>query len=113
MSLFAIHVEEACRTAVELWVLNTELRATFLDEAAHLSSLADARKVAFHVGHEARHTRLAEGLSEHLQGDSLTRTRGTGYQAVTVGHLANHIDVSVVAMRDVELMVVCVHVSLI
>ena len=95
---------------MEVRILDTELRATLLDEAAHLSSLADAREVAFHVGHEARNASLAERFGKHLQGDGLSRTRGACNQAVAVGHLANHIDVSVVAMRDVELMVIGVHI---
>ena len=110
VALLAIHVEETCRATVELWVFDAKLRATLLDEATHLSRLADTREVAFHVGHEARHACFAERFGEHLQSDGLTRTRGTCNHAVTVGHLANHIDGTVVAMRDVELFVVGIHI---
>ena len=109
VTLFAIHVEETCGAAVEVGVLDAKFGAALLDEAAHLSRLADAREVAFHIGHEARHTSLAEGFGKHLKGDGLTRTRGTCNHAVTVGHLTNHVDGTVVAMCDVELFVFCIH----
>ena len=111
MALFAIHVEEASRAAMEVRVLDAKLRAAFFNEAAHLSRLADARQVAFHVGHETRYASLAEAFGNDLQGDGLTRTRGTGNQAVAVGHFAHHIERAVVAMRNVKLVVVSEHIS--
>ena len=95
---------------MELRVGNAKLRAAFLNEAAHLTCLADTRKVSFHVSHEARYTRLTEGLGEDLEGDGLTGTGGTGDETVTVGHLTHQVERPVVAMRNIELVVVSVHI---
>ena len=87
MSLLPVHVEKAHRAALELRILNAELRQAFLDEARHLTHLGDTAQVAFHVGHEARHASLAEGFRQHLQGDGFTGSGGTGNEAVPAGHL--------------------------
>ena len=54
---------------------------------AQLAGLAQARQVAFDVGHEHRHADAREALRHGLQGDGFARTGGTGDQAVAVGQL--------------------------
>ena len=104
-ALLAEDVEEAGGAAGELRVFDTEFGHAFFDESAELSGLADAGKVAFHVGHEAGDACLGEGLCENLQGYGLAGTGGAGNQAVAVGHLAYEVDVSAVAVRNVKLSV--------
>ena len=87
MSLLAEDIVEAHWTSLELRIFDTELRQTFLNEAAHLADLRDPREVAFHVGHKAGHASLAERLGYNLQSDGLARARGTGDESVAVGHL--------------------------
>ena len=101
MSLLAEHVEEPYRTRLELGVLYSKLRQTFLYESAHLASLADARHIAFHVGHETGDTNLAERLGQHLESYGLTRTCGTCHKTVAVGHLANYAQWASLAMGNV------------
>ena len=101
-ALFSEDVEEAGGAAGELRVFDAEFRHAFFDEAAESARLADAGKVAFHIGHEAGHARLGEGLGQHLQGHGLTGTRRSRDQAMPVGHLPDHVDVSIVAVRDVK-----------
>ena len=86
MALFAIDVEEAHGTGLELRILDAELGQSFLDETAHFSHLGDTREVALHVGHEAGNACLAEGFGHHLQGDGLSCSGGTGNESVAVGH---------------------------
>ena len=66
MSLFTKHVEEPHRTRLELWILDTELRQSLLDESTHLARLRDAAQVALHISHETRYTSLTESLGHHL-----------------------------------------------
>ena len=87
MSLFTIHIVKPDWTSLELRILYTKLRKTFLDEATHLTHLADARHIAFHVGHEAWHANLAKTLCQHLKGHGFSRTRGSSHKTMTVGHL--------------------------
>ena len=109
MALFAKHVVEADRTTLELGVLDAELWHALLDEAAEFSYLRDTREVALHVGHEAGHTCLTECLGHHLQGDSLTGTRGTGDESVAVSHLTCDTERTIGAMGDVEPSFLVVH----
>ena len=88
MSLFAIYIVQTYGTGLELRILNTKLRESLLNEAAHLSRLRYSAQVTLHVGHEAGHTSLTECLGHHLQRHRLTRTRGTGYESVAVRHLS-------------------------
>ena len=94
MTSLAIDVENTHGATRKLRIGDTELGATLLDETTHRTLLADAREVALHIGHKAGHTRLREGLGQHLQRHGLTRTRRTGDQAVAVGHTALDRDLS-------------------
>ena len=87
VTLFTKDVVEANGSPVELRILDAELSTALLDERGHRARLRDAREVALHIGHEARHPSLAERLSQHLQCHSLTRTSSTGNQPMTVRHL--------------------------
>ena len=89
MALLPIHVEKAHRAALELGVGDTELRQALLNEAGKLAHLGDAAEVSLHVGHEAGHAVLAEGLCQNLQGNRFTGTGGSGNKSVTASHLAH------------------------
>ena len=102
MALLPEHVEETHRAALELGIFNAELGQSLLDEAGKFSDLADTRKVAFHIRHEAGHARLAECLRYDLEGDGFTGAGCTSYESVAVGHLADHADRSVFAVGNVE-----------
>ena len=108
--LLAIDIIESNRARLELRGVKSEFRQSLLDEAAHLSGLADARQVALHVGHEAWHSRLAETFGHHLQRHRFSRTRGTGYESVTVGHFTDNTDGSVGPMGNVKPLLLCKHV---
>ena len=101
MPLLAEHIVEAGGAAGELRILDAEFGKALLDEAAQASGLADTGQVALHVGHEARHAGLAEGLGQHLEGHGLARARGTGDEAVAVGHLAYDADGTLRAVSNV------------
>ena len=101
MALLAEHVVETDWTRLKLRVLDAELRQAFLDEAAQLARLADARHITFHVGHEARDAYLAKTLRQHLKGDGLSCSGGACHQSVPVGHLADDAQRPVLAMSDV------------
>ena len=107
--LLAEDVEEADGAGLELRVGDAEGVLAFLDEGGHLTRLADAAEVAFHVGHEAGHAGLAEGFGQHLEGDGLAGAGGAGDEAVAVGHAAVDAEVALVAVGNVELAVVGVH----
>ena len=113
MALLTIHIKEACRATMELRIFDAEFRTAFLNETTHLSRLANSRQVTFHVSHETRDTCLTERFGQHLQGHRLTRTRSTSNQSMSVGHFSNHVDGAIIAMRNVELLVFCIHISLI
>ena len=102
MALLAIDVEEADGAALELRVLDAELRQALLDETGKLARLADAGEVALHVGHEAGHAGLAEGFGQHLQGDGLAGTGGAGDEAVAVRHLSDDGDGAVCGVGYVQ-----------
>ncbi len=102
MTLFAINVEEAYGTSLELRILDAELGHALLDEAAELSYLGDTTEVTLHVGHEAGHACLTESLCHHLQGDGLSCTCGSGNESMTVSHLTCNAERSVGAMGDIQ-----------
>ena len=102
MSLFAIHIVKAHGTGLELWILNTELGQSLFNKTAHFASLADAREVAFHVGHEAGYSRLTESFGHDLQGDRFARTGGTGDKTMAVGHFSFDRKRSISAMGDID-----------
>ena len=102
MALLAIDVEEADGAALELRVIDAELRQALLDETGEPARLADAGEVALHVGHEAGHAGLAEGFGQHLQGDGLAGTGGAGDEAVAVRHLSDDGDGAVCGVGYVQ-----------
>ena len=110
MSLFAEHIVETNRTSLELRIFESKFRQPFLNESAHFARLTDAGKVAFHVGHETGHADLAEGFSQHLQTDGFARARGSGNQAVTVGHLPLNTERTVFTMRHIKSMFLIIHI---
>ena len=105
--LFAEYIVETYRTAFELQCrgVHAPFGTSLLDELAQSSRLRDARKVALHVGHEARNTGLRERFRQDLQGNGLTGTCGTGYQSVPVGHLSYDVDRPFSRMGHIELLV--------
>ena len=109
VALLAEDVEEAHGASLEFGIGDAEGVLAFLDEAAHGARLADAAEVAFHIGHEAGDTCLAEGLGHHLKGDGLAGTCGSGDEAVAVGHAADDRQSSLVAMGDVQSMFASKH----
>ena len=102
MALLAVHVEEADRAALELRVLDAELRQALLDEAGEAADLADARQVALHVGHEAGHAGLAERLRQHLEGHCLAGTGRAGDESVAVGHFSADTDRAILRMGYIQ-----------
>ena len=109
IALFAKDVPESHGARLELRILDAELGTTLLDEARHGACLADAAQVALHVGHEARHTGLAECLGQHLQRNGLARTCGTCNKAMAVTHLPYQMDRAIGRMGYVKLFVGSVH----
>ena len=112
MALFAKHVEETHRTRLELRVGQPKLGQALLDETAHLARLADATHVALHVGHEARHTYLAERLGQHLQRHGLARACRASYQTMTVGHLTHYANRPAGTMGDIKPSLFAIHIRL-
>jgi hypothetical protein len=55
--------------------------------------LADAGQIPLDVGHEDRHPAAAEVFGQHLHGNGLTGSGGSGDQAVAVGHLRQQIQI--------------------
>ncbi len=88
MSLLPEDVEKAHRAAMELRILNAELRHAFLDEPGKTARLRDAAEVSLHIGHEAGNARLTKSLGQHLQRNRFTGTGGAGDESVTAGHPA-------------------------
>ena len=58
-------------------------------------------------------TRLAERFGHHLQRDRFSRTRGTRYQSMTVGHFTNDAQRPSLAMGDVKSMFSVVHIRIV
>ena len=102
MTLFAEYVEETDGTALELRILDAELRQSLLDETTHLTCLRDAAQVALHVGHETWYASLTKSLGYDLQSDGLTRTCGTCNETVAICHLTSNRKRSVGAMGYVQ-----------
>ena len=86
MALLAEDVVEAHRTGLKFRILNAEFRQPLLYKTAELAFLADAGEVAFHVGHEAGYSCLAEGFGHHLQCYRFSSAGCSGDKAVAVGH---------------------------
>ena len=110
MALLAEYVIETDGASVEIGILDAELGAAFLDEAGHAAGLADAAEVALHVGHEAGDTGFAERLCQHLEGDGLSGTGGSGDESVAVGHFTEDGDGTLRAVGDIEPFFVVVHI---
>ena len=102
MTLLSIDIIETNGACLELWVLNTELRESLLDEATHLTHLGDTTEVPFHISHKAGYACLTEGFCHHLQGDRLTCTCGTGNESMAVSHLTSNTECSVGAVGDIQ-----------
>ena len=64
--MFAEDVVESYWTALELRILDAELRQTFLNKSIHFADLRNAAEVALHISHKTRYTGLAECLRHHL-----------------------------------------------
>ena len=88
MSLLAENVVEAHRTGAEGRIVDAELGTALFYESCHLSGLAYAGKVAFHIGHKARDASLAEGFRKHLERDGLSCAGCSGNKPVAVDHFA-------------------------
>ena len=92
MTLLTVNVEEAHGAALELGILNAELRQAFLYETGQLARLGDAAEVSFHIGHEAWHARLAESFCNYLEGNGFTCAGGSGDESVAASHFAHKRD---------------------
>ena len=66
VALSSVDVEEADWAGLEVDVGDAEFRFSLLDKTGGASDLADAGEVAFHIGHKAWDTSLAERLGEDL-----------------------------------------------
>ena len=110
-ALLAEHIIEPHGATLEgeVLLLHAELWQPFLDKARQFAWLADAGEVPLHVGHETRHTGLAETLGDDLQGHRLARSRSSGDQAVAVSHIAQDADGTVRPVGDVESVFLSVH----
>ena len=113
MPLFAKHIVEHHRARLEVEVaLDAEFGFAFFNETAQFARSADAREVALHVRHEARHSSLAECLGHDLKGNRFACASGASHQAVSVGHLANDAYGAIGAVGYVESVVLSVHLIL-
>ena len=84
-------------------------QAEFVDALLHplaaLTGGADTGHIALDVAQEHRHTCVRKGFRHHLHGDGLSRTAGTGDQAVTVAHVQAHFHPLIVRQTHVDLAV--------
>ena len=88
MALLSVYVEESHRAASELRRSDSELGTSLLYEAAHRTCLADTGKVTFHIGHEARHSSLAETFRKNLKSHGLSCSGCSGNETMAVRHLS-------------------------
>ena len=102
MTLLAEDIEEPDGARLELRIIDTEFWQSFLDESTQSARLRYTGEVAFHIGHEARHPRLAECFGQHLQCNGFSRTGGPGYKSMPIGHFTFDGKRSVGAMGDVQ-----------
>ena len=76
-----------------------------LHPLAALTGGADTGHIALDVAQEHRHACVRKGFRHHLHGDGLSRTAGTGDQAVTVAHVQAHFHPLIVRQTHVDLAV--------
>lgn len=105
IALLAKYIVESHWTGFELRVGDTELILTFLNEGRKFACLRDAREVALHVCHEARHTCLTESFGKHLQRHGFSGSCCTGNETMTITHFTRQIDGTISAMCDIEITV--------
>ena len=86
MSLLAEHIPEHDRAGFAGEIVDLKLLCPLDYFRIVCARLAQAGEIAFHVGHEHRHTTCTEIFCECLQRDRFSRARGAGDQAVAVRH---------------------------
>ena len=102
MSLLAEDIEEPDRTRLELRIVDTEFGQPLLDESTQSARLRNTGEVAFHIGHEARHPRLAECFGQHLKRDGFSCAGGSGNESMPIGHFTFDGKRSIGAMGDIQ-----------
>jgi len=85
--LFAENVPEHNRIALVGEPLEFQIPHAVSDPGVVAPRLGQPREIPLHIGHENRHSQVAELLCQHSQGNRFPGAGGAGDQAVTVGHL--------------------------
>ena len=87
MSLLAIHIPKHGWECLVLEAGHAAGRQPLCQPITVLAGANHTAQIALHVAQEHRNTHVRKAFCQHLQGHSFPRARGSGNQAVTVGHL--------------------------
>ena len=105
VALLAHHVPEHGRIGFVLVALEAHLLDALLDERLGLADGRDAAKVALDVGGEHGDAGIREAFGQHLQRDRLAGAGRAGDEAVAVGEPQLEEPGPVLALADVDLVV--------
>ena len=86
-------------TALGTEVFKPELLDSGLQFRCVVPGLADAGKIAFHIGSKNRHANSAEVIRDNLKGHCFACTRCSGHQAMPVCHSGQQVKV-IGSLRD-------------
>ena len=95
MPLLAEHVPEVDGSSQGHVIGHSQFAGAFGEFRIADSGKRHAGQVAFDVGHEDRHSQLAQALGQHAQRHGLAGSGGAGNHPVAIGHRSQQPDLVV------------------